>query len=196
MREAGELLSAWSSFYVIIGSSAAALTGLMFVVITLISEERRGASEAGISTFSTPTVFHFCCALFTAALMAAPFRSLVPIEIIVGLAGAGGLFYVVRTAHRTAKLQTYRADAEDWAWNVLLPFVAYATLLIGAIALRAAPSQALYAPAAAVTLLIFVGIRNAWDVVTFLATGKVERLPDPPATGEPVRPPGSSEPQS
>jgi len=29
-------LTAWGSYYVIIGSSAAALTGLMFVVITLV----------------------------------------------------------------------------------------------------------------------------------------------------------------
>lgn len=184
MREAGPLLSAWNSFYVMIGSSAAALTGLMFVVISLVSDKRQGASEAGISIFSTPTVFHFCCALFTAAVMAAPFPSLMPIAIFVGLVGAVGLFYAVHIARRAAKMQTYRADAEDWAWNVLLPFVAYATLVIGAIAMRFAPSQALYAPAAAVTLLIFIGIHNAWDVVTFLATGKAERLPDSPPTGD------------
>jgi hypothetical protein len=27
-------------------------------------------------------------------------------------------------------------------------------------------------------LLIFIGIHNAWDVVTFLASGKMEALPD------------------
>jgi hypothetical protein len=31
---------AWESFYVIVGSSAAALTGLQFVVITLSAQER------------------------------------------------------------------------------------------------------------------------------------------------------------
>ncbi len=39
--EAGTLpLRAWETFYVIVGSSAAALTGLQFVVIALIAESR------------------------------------------------------------------------------------------------------------------------------------------------------------
>lgn len=175
------MLSAWNSFYVMIGSSAAALTGLMFVVITLVRDNSRSASQDGLSTFSTPTVVHFCCALFTSALMTAPFRSLVPIAVILGLVGAGGLSYVALIARRTSRLQTYRPDAEDWAWNVLLPFAAYGTLGIGAITLHAAGAKALYAPAAAALLLIFVGIHNAWDVVTFLATGRAEALPDRPA---------------
>ncbi len=172
------MLGAWNSFYVMMGSSAAALTGLMFVVVTLVRENDRTPSEDGLSTFSTPTVFHFSCALFTSALMAAPFRSLVPVAIILGLAGTGGLFYVARIALRTSRLTAYQPDAEDWICNVVLPFVAYATLLAGALAMRASPARALYAPAAAVGLLIFVGIHNAWDVVTFLATGKAELLPD------------------
>jgi hypothetical protein len=179
MRETAEMLSAWNSFYIMIGSSAAALTGLMFVVISLVREHQRGATPDGVSTFSTPTVVHFSCALFTAALMSVPFRSLVPIAILLGLGGAYGLFYVMCIAIRTSNLATYKPDAEDWTWHVLLPTIAYAALAGGALAMHAFPSAALYAPAAAVTLLIFIGIHNAWDVVTFLATGKVDELPGP-----------------
>jgi hypothetical protein len=178
VREVSEVLGAWNGFYVMTGSSAAALTGLMFVVVTLISDTDRSASHDGLSTFSTPTVVHFCYALFMSALMSAPFPSLVPISIILGCAGAVGLCYVARIALRTAKLQTYRPDAEDWVWNTLLPFFAYALLVTGAIAMHAAPALALYAPAAAVALLIFVGIHNAWDVVTFLATGGAAQKKD------------------
>jgi hypothetical protein len=184
MRDVAELLSAWNSFYVMTGSAAAALTGLMFVVITLISDSRRPTSEAGVSTFSTPTVIHFSCALFVAALLTAPLRSFVPIAILLGLTGTAGMIHVGRVAWRTAQLETYRPDAEDWTWNALLPFLAYATLAGGGLTLQANPSYALYAPAAAITLLIFVGIHNAWDVVTFLATGKADALPDPPAKSD------------
>jgi hypothetical protein len=173
------MLSSWSGFYVMMGSSAAALTGLVFIVITLISDSNRGKTDTGIGTFTTPTVVHFSCALFTSAVMSVPFPSLAPIAIILGVAGAGGLFYMMLIARRQATLRTYRPDAEDWTWNVVLPFVAYATLLGSAVAMRAA-SGALYATAASVALLILVGIHNAWDVVTFLATGKVDELPDNP----------------
>ena len=169
MHDVGEVLGAWNSFYVMVGSSAAALTGLMFVVITLVRDQQRGATETGVATFSTPTVVHFCCALFTAALMTAPFRSFEPLAIVLSLTGAAGMVYVALVAIRQARLEAYRADAEDWTWHVGLPFVAYAGILGGAIALAGTPVLALFAPAAAATLLIFVGIHNAWDVVTFLA---------------------------
>ena len=181
MREVSDLLGAWNSFYVMIGSAAAALTGLMFVVITLVNHDNRDAAEDGVSTFSTPTVIHFCGALLTAALMSAPFRSLVPIAIILGSIGIVGSFFVVRVAIRTSKIATYRPDAEDWTWHVFLPFVAYAALVAGAIAMRAVPAEALFAPALTVILLIFIGIHNAWDVVTYLATGKDKTEPDAPS---------------
>jgi hypothetical protein len=164
-----ELLGAWGNFYVMIGSSAAALTGLVFVVISLASSGRRTASEEGIATFSTPTIMHFGTALFIAAVMAAPLRSLVAIAILLGLAGAWGIVCVVRVAIGTRRLATYQPDRDDWVWHVVMPLAAYALLLGGAAALAALPGDALYALAAAATLLIFIGIHNAWDVVTFLA---------------------------
>ena len=41
------LIDGWENFYVIVGSSAAALTGLMFVVITLTAEMRTGQEDGG-----------------------------------------------------------------------------------------------------------------------------------------------------
>jgi hypothetical protein len=172
------MLSSWNSFYVMTGSSAAALTGLVFIVVTLISEKDTAKSDSGMSTYTTPTVVHFSCALLTSAIMAAPFASLLPIAVILGLAGVAGVVYVALIAGRQARLRTYRPDMEDWAWNVVLPFIAYGTLTAGAIALPVSAAGALYAPAAAVALFIAIGIHNAWDVVTFLATGKVDALPD------------------
>src|SRR4051812_768692 len=45
MHDTNALLAAWESFYVIVGSSAAALTGLQFVVIALIAETARRSSS-------------------------------------------------------------------------------------------------------------------------------------------------------
>jgi hypothetical protein len=175
------MLGAWNSYYVLTGSASAALTGLMFVVITLVTDAKQTPSRDGLSTFSTPTVVHFSYALFVSAIMAVPFRSLLPIAVILGLAGICGLVYIARIALRTLKLETYTADIEDWSCNVLLPLCAYALLVIAAIAIHIAPAAALYGPAAATLILIFVGIHNAWDVVTFLATGQADQVPDEPA---------------
>jgi hypothetical protein len=56
------VLREWEGFYVIVGSSAAALTGLVFVVIALTAERRKVAAQ-GVESFATPTVVHFCATL-------------------------------------------------------------------------------------------------------------------------------------
>ena len=167
---ASSFLTVWSSFYVMAGSSAAGLTGLMFVVITLVTEKERSEStHDGIATFSTPTVMHFAAALLVSAVLTAPWHSLVHASAAVALIGLYGVAYILRVMSRTRRLTMYRADFEDWTWFTILPFVAYGAISAGAIALTAAPVQALFIIAGGVVLLIFIGIRNAWDVVTYLA---------------------------
>ena len=164
------MLSEWSSFYVMTGSSAAALTGLMFVVITLVTNvEVSERSQDGVATFSTPTVMHFCVALYVSAVFVAPWHSLILPAVSIGLAGLYGIVYVARVTVRAKRLTGYTPDLEDWAWYNVLPFVAYGAMLAGGAALSMLTAKALFAVAGAVVLLIFIGIRNAWDVVTFLA---------------------------
>ena len=163
------LLGSWSSFYVMAGSSAAALTGLMFVVVTLVRERGAGNNPEGISTYSTPTVLHFATALLVCALLVAPWRSMTLPPVLVGVIGLYGVIYVVRVSYRASRLEAYRPDLEDWTWYTVLPFVGYAGMLSGAILLASSPAKALFAIAGSCVLLIFIGIRNAWDIVTFLA---------------------------
>ncbi|HEY8313351.1 MAG TPA: hypothetical protein VIG51_04180 [Candidatus Baltobacteraceae bacterium] len=170
MIEPASVLTPWSSFYAMTGSSAAALTGLMFIVITLVTgTERLRKSGDGISTFSTPTVVHFGAALLFSVILSAPWPALVAPAVLLEIAGLCGIAYVARLMVRTRKLTSYNADVEDWISYSILPFVAYAAILAGAIMLRAVPVDAMFALAAGVALLIFVGIRNAWDVVTYIA---------------------------
>jgi len=178
-ESAASMLSTWANFYVMVGGAAAALTGLMFVVITLVSGvERTLPSHDGIGTFSTPTVLYFCAALVVAATFCAPWHELLVPGSLVGLLGLCGCAYVLRTMHRATRLQSYKPDVEDWTWFWCLPFLAFATMLAGGIALPRSHGMvvhsALFAIGAAVVLLIFIGIRNSWDVVTYFTIGSVE----------------------
>jgi len=155
---AAAVLAPWSSFYVMVGSSAAALTGLMFVVITLVTGERLRQNQGGLSAFSTPTVAHFGAALFVAGVLVAPWRTLVHPAVLLGLAGFCGVVYLFRVMHLTRRLSTYRADIEDWAWYTILPFAAYGAILAGAILLPRIPVEALFTLAGGSALLIFIAI--------------------------------------
>src|SRR5881296_2584001 len=96
-------LSPWESFYVIVGSSAAALTGLQFVVMALVSSTQRRAGNNEVSTFSTPTIVHFTAALLIAAILSAPWRALWQPAIALGISGLLGLAYALDVTRRARK---------------------------------------------------------------------------------------------
>lgn len=154
-------LHGWENFYVIVGSSAGALIGLQFVVITLIAKMplSRADAQAG-SAFSTPSVVHFAVVLFLSALIAAPWEDVGVVEKLWGLVGVGGV-QRLRTQH------AYKPVFEDWLFHVLLPFASYAMLAGSAYEASSHPRVALFVVAAAVLVLLFVGIHNAGDAVTY-----------------------------
>lgn len=179
LETASSVLDPWSNFYILIGSAAAGLTGLMFVVITLVmGTERLRKAEDGIATFSTPTVVHFGAALLVSAILSAPWHLLLHPAIVLGLVGLVGVGYLVRIMYRTKRLTAYDPDMEDWAWYSILPFVAYAVILVGAVLLPLVAAQALFVLAFGAALLVFIGIHNAWDIVTYIALGSVDKPPE------------------
>jgi hypothetical protein len=162
-------LAAWESYYVIVGSSAAALTGLMFVVVALIADQQAARSTNEIAAFGTPTVVHFCAALLTAAVLSAPWRSLANCAIVLGILGAVGVVYMARVLQLAVRQTGYKPVFEDWLWHTILPFVSYVTYFAASIGLTAHTAGALFAIGASTLLLVFIGIHNAWDTVTYVA---------------------------
>jgi hypothetical protein len=176
------VIAAWSDFYVIVGSSAAALTGLQFVVIALVNDLRQAASEQAISAFSTPTVVHFAMALLTSAIVVAPWPALWHAGLTAVACGIGGFIYQLVVLRRARSQTQYKPVLEDWIWHVTLPMVAYALLTVSAILLARYETWAPFGVAAAVLLLVFIGIHNAWDTVTYVALMRAN--PAAPSPGD------------
>lgn len=165
------LLSDWQNFYMLIGTAAATLTGLMFVVTTLIAgiETHVETLNAGISAFNTPTVLHFGAVLLMAGILSAPWQVFSSLSLLLVLVGLGMVFYLLIVMRRMRQVPDYQSTLEDWLWYMVFPLLAHIGLIIAAIGLPATPALALYIISTAMVMLLFVGIRNAWDLVTFLA---------------------------
>ncbi len=162
-------LTTWQTFYTIIGSAAATLTGLMFVVVTLIAGTGRRRSSASVGAFGTPTVVHFCAALLVAAILSAPWQALWTAGLLLGLCGLGGVIYVVIVLRRARRQTEYQPVLEDWLGHTIFPLVSYTALVAAAIVLPGNPAPALFVTGAVTVLLLFTGIHNAWDTVTYVA---------------------------
>jgi len=169
-------LTGWDNFYVIAGSAAAGLTGLTFVVITLSAGARR-VNAVGLHTFVTPTIVHFGAVLAVAAYLSMPRHGPLSLSLGVGAAGLAGLVYAGKIRGGMLTLAPdYSPVLEDWIWNVILPAVVYGALLAQALLLWRWPRESMYGVAAAVVLLMIIGIHNAWDIAVW---NTVRRPADP-----------------
>jgi hypothetical protein len=163
-----ETFTTWQNFYVIAGSSAGALIGLQFVVLSLITGTSTARVEAqAIGAFATPSIVHFGAVLGLSAITCAPWEGVKVVSFLWSLVGAGGLAYVAITVGRIRAQRTYRPHFEDWLFHVLLPLVAYLVLAVSAYASRFWLCETLFGVGAAALLLLFSGIHNAWDAVTY-----------------------------
>jgi hypothetical protein len=168
------VLTRWVSFYAITGTAAASLTGLQFVVIALVAQIRPSKSGGGIDAFSTPTIVHFGTVLLLSAVLCAPWTVLWAPAALIALCGAAGMGYAGLVSWRAKRVAEYSLVLEDWLWHIILPLTAHAMLLAAGLTLVRWTTGALFAIAAAALLLLFIGIHNAWDTVTFLVIQRLE----------------------
>ena len=171
-------LAAWESFYVVVGSSGAALTGLQFVGIAIIAESKRGSTLREISAFGTPTIVHFSAVLLNSAILSAPWRDISHASVAIAACGLLGIGYTLLVLRHARRQTAYVPVLEDWIWHTVVPFVAYGALFTSGSLLTGNPLSVLFVIGACVLMLLFVGIHNAWDSVTYLALQRRKRKDD------------------
>jgi hypothetical protein len=175
VQEAAWPLASWEVFYLIVGSSAAALTGLQFVVIVLGADLGTLGGMPAIRAFGTPTIVHFCAVLLVSALVTAPWHTPFSAALALGACGLTGVAYMVMVVRQARRQTIYVPDLEDWTWHGALPLVAYVALLAAAFTFARRPVPSLFGIGAASILLLFIGIHNAWDAVTYIARDRMQQ---------------------
>ena len=172
-------LSEWDSFYLIVGGAAGALIGLQFVVMTLIASRPRQPGMEVADAFATPTTIHFGAVLLIAALLRAPWTSVTPPAALCELVGLIGVIYSIIVTRRMRAQNTYQPVFEDWLFHSILPIFAYAVLAASMLLGLSNIRLALFGVGASSLLLLFIGIHNAWDTVTYnVFTNPAGGVPD------------------
>jgi hypothetical protein len=169
----------WDSFYLMLGSSAGALIGLLFVVATLGGNLAHDQAEPGQRTYMTPLVFHLAIVLVLSCVTAVPGLRDRAGGLIVGGAGVLGLAYAIwiMCRLRSRKLPTPPHWSDFWFYG-FGPAAIYLALIASAIMVATSQPAAADLVALFLTALLMTTIRNAWDLVTWLAPVAVGK--DPP----------------
>jgi hypothetical protein len=183
------LIAGWDNYFVIIGSAAAGLTGLTFVVVSLATDARR-ITITGLRAFVTPAIVYFSTVLGVAAYLSMPGQNLYGFSIGLALVALAGVIYTFIVGLNMANLEgRYVPVPEDWLWHVALPILSYALLGTAAGVVWWFPGVSLDLVGGLLLALLFIGIHNAWDVAASISLrprdddgSKPEpEAPEPPA---------------
>jgi len=174
MIEPMSRLDAWHDFYVMTGSAAAALTGLLFVIVSLAPHIVARSVDTGVRSFISPIAVHFTAAMTVSAIMLAP--DVAPIALGGGLATGGvGLIVYMLWTRANRQWRSSRLPILDWIWYIGLPMAAFLLIAGSGIAILAHAALGPYTLAGATVLLVIIGIRNAWDIVVWMTTRSQDR---------------------
>jgi hypothetical protein len=160
----------WGEFYLLAGSAAAVLIGLIFVVVTLMRDRPRSSVLFGSKVYMGPVVLHVSFALVLSAAALSPGITPRAFAVVSAAVAAWGLVRgtqsIVGIGALTGEDAPHWTDA--WFYGVIPTLLC---LALGGVAAGfwSGREWAVYGVAVVVMGLLLVSVRNEWDLVTWLA---------------------------
>src|SRR5882724_3687207 len=161
----------WQNFYLLVGTAAATLVGLMFVALTFGSSLVTAETSPTARSFLDPTFTHFVQILLTACLVTIP---------SMGQTLLGALLSVIAVLRIVRQFRVYRhmrqahqahndLELSDWLSGVIFPLICY--LLLGASGLAFIEGYAVaFNLLAVVTIaILLIGVFGAWELLVWMA---------------------------
>jgi hypothetical protein len=167
-----QVVEGWHDFYMMMGTSAATLIGLLFVSLSLNADMITRKENADLRVLATHTFGNFMSVLMFAVLFLIPHQ--VPQGLGLPLLGIGGYGLYNTVSHL---LETRRKPPRVWgigsiARRFAIPTLCFGTLIIIAVSVLLGQTSGLYWLVPVMILLIVAASRNAWDLLL--------RLREPP----------------
>ena len=168
------MFEGWGEFYLLAGSAAAVLIGLIFVVVTLMSDRPRSSVLTGSKLYMGPVVLQVS---FVLALSAAALTPGISARAFAALAAVVALWGLVRGVQSIVGIGALKDEvhwSDVWFYGVF-PSLLYVALAAVAVGFWSGQEWAVHGTAAVTTTVLLLSIRNEWDLVTWLAPKADER---------------------
>jgi hypothetical protein len=164
------MFEGWGNFFVVLGTAAAALIGVMALVATLTAGGARSSAERGQRLYLTPTVFHLAAVLTLSTLTLAPRQPPAVHLLMIMALTLYGLGYAAVVAVQLSRAGPAAAPhwSDFWCYGAI-PVAVYTAIALALLLSFARPGEGCFGFAAGLLALLLAAIRNAWDLVTWLA---------------------------
>ncbi|HEV2626921.1 MAG TPA: hypothetical protein VGV62_17745 [Xanthobacteraceae bacterium] len=157
----------WHDFYMLLGTSSAALVALLFVAVSIGASFLTPQRSIATSTFMSPVVFHFATILLLSLVALVPAHTTISLAVGLAVLAIAGLSYTTVVLVGLARASV--SDIADRLGYGIVPLAAYLAILASAGLAIARPALGADILSAALLLLLAVNIRNAWDLVLAFA---------------------------
>jgi len=162
----------WSDFFLLAGSAAAVLIGLIFVVISLLQDRSRSTVLAGSRLYMGPIVLGISFVLTLSAAALTPGVGRCDFAALTGVVAVWGLIRGIMSTVGIQRLSHIDDEAPHWTdlWFYgVIPCLLYIAFGIVALAYWCNCWWADYGLAAVITAALLLAIRNEWDLITWIA---------------------------
>ena len=163
------MFEGWENYYLMVGSTAGALIGLMFVVVTLTAGRDLKELERGKKLYTSPIVWHLAVILVLSGAAAVP---AIPVRLFAGITvglGLLGIMLGIRSVVGISRFFNTADRAFDAIWYGVAPAVVYVGLVAAGWGMLAGHRWGPAAVGADLMALLIVSIHAEWDLVTYLA---------------------------
>src|SRR5262249_17174518 len=134
----------------------------------------------------SPTVVNFAAALFISIGVMIPSQTWLSLGLLLTAGAVAGLIYSGRVWIYMFVRRRFHVDAIDRNFYATVPLLGDLLLLAAGILLLLRLRWSAEVTAAALVVLLFAGIRNAWDMTTWIMmrTPTTVELPSPDETSQ------------
>ena len=168
-------LGSWHEFYGLLGTASATLVGLLFVAASVGSGAFSSGRRAPLRVFLSASVVNFGLILAASLIVLAPITSWQWLGGLIMVCGLFGLTHCWLTWRDTLHDGLIASlDLEDRICYLALPVVGYLCIVASGVLLMAALAVGGAALAAAMGLLLGIGVHNAWDITLWIITRRRE----------------------
>lgn len=168
-----QAIAGWHDFYLMIGTAAATLVGLLFVSLSLNVDVITRKANGDLRVLAAETFNSFLCVLLFAVLFLIPDQG--PMGLGLPLLGIGGygLLRTVAWLFEARRMQPRAWGKSDVAQRFVIPTLCFGALVIIAISVLESQTRGLYWLIPVMIMLIVTASSNAWHLLL--------RLREPPA---------------
>lgn len=162
-------LAPWHDFAILIGTAFATLIGLLFVAASVGTSVFSPERQYALRVFLSPSVVHFSAGLAIALIVVAPLPSALVVSVLVMATALFGVSYAGVTIWRMVHHHLIEnLDVADRLWYGIIPAITYVVMIAAGITLFREQDAGVPLLAATLVLLLVAGVRNAWDITTWV----------------------------